>query len=96
MRIKAYFYENSLEEGSEEMEEYKTKETYGFKSTFNPPASKHLIEFEKEIINLITNIKYRKYTNKFQKMMKDDIENITKSDKIIVQADKTSNMYKMS
>ena len=53
MRIKAYFFEKSREnEDDEEEEEYKKKETYGFKSSFNPAASKHLMAFEKDMIKV--------------------------------------------
>lgn len=48
------------------------------------------------MIDLITNIKYRKFSNAFQDQLKDDILKISKSNRIIVQADKTANMYKLS
>ena len=69
---------------------------YGFKSTFNPPASKHLISFKKDMINLITDINYRKCNNSFQNILNNDIKKTKKSDQIIVWADKTNNMYKLS
>ena len=96
MRIKAYFYEKSINGDDENNEEYKRKEVFGFKSWFNPQPSKHLVEFEKDVINLIKNIKFRRCNNTFQKTLKDDIDRIKKSDKIIVKADKTSNLYLLS
>ncbi len=48
------------------------------------------------MIDLITNIKYRKFSNAFQDQLKDDILKISKSNRIIVQADNTANMYKLS
>ena len=89
MRIKAYFFENGKDEDEEETEK---KETYGFKSWFNPQPSKYLVEFEKDMMDLINNIKFRTFTNHFQTIMRKDIETIKKSNKIIVKADKTSNI----
>ena len=45
--------------------------------------------------NLISSIKFHKIppTDDFQKEMRDDMKNIRSSDKVIIQADKTSNLY---
>ena len=61
MRIKAYFYEKYI--NGENDEEHQRKETYGFKSKFNPPPSSHLAEFEKKMVSLVNNLKFRKWTD---------------------------------
>ena len=93
MRIRAYFYEKFV---NEETNNEPRKETYGFKSNFNPTPSKNLLEFEKDLIALVKSVKFRRWTNKFQEQMKKDAKDINKTDKIIVKADKTSNMYKLT
>ena len=94
VRIKAYFFEKYENEENEEME--KKKETYGFKSHFNPPASKCLLEFERLMIDMVKNVKFRRYSNSFQDKMKQDIKKINKSNKVVVMADKTTNIYLLS
>ena len=44
----------------------------------------------------MSNILYRPYKNKIQDKMRADKTEILSSDSVIVQADKSSNMYKMS
>ena len=91
MRLKAYFYEKERYKDADE----KRKMTFGFKSKFNPPPEKNLLDFEKDFIAMICNIKFRKFTNDFQKKMQKDIAMIRKENRIIVKADKTSNMYRV-
>ena len=72
------------------------KQTFGFKSTFNPPQMAELKQFEDELFALVSNILYRPYKNKLQDQMRADKTEILSSDSVIVQADKSPNMYKMS
>ena len=72
------------------------KKTYGFKSPNNPPPMEETREFENDIYNLINNIKYKPWHNTFQSEMKKDLEKIRQTKDIIVKADKTDNLYKMS
>lgn len=95
MRIKAHFYEKYINGELKDTEEH-SKETYGFKSNFNPPPSRHLVEFERLMFDMVKNITFRKFANKFQKEMKTDVEKIKKSEKVIVMADKTTNMYMLT
>ena len=44
---------------------------------------------------MITAIKFRNYTNEFQEKMKKDIKMIKNDNRVIVKADKTSNLYKV-
>lgn len=89
MRWKAYFYLNP---------EAKTqqKETFGFNSRNNPPQIPAMLNFEKKLLNMIENIKFRKVRCWFQNKLSSDIQhNIKKSSDLLVPADKTSNFYKL-
>ena len=68
-------------------------QTYGFKSMASPPMMLELIPFEEELIGLIQKIEMKNITNPLQKKMKKDIQKIKRSKEIIVEADKTSNLY---
>ena len=75
------------------------KETYGFKSSWEPDRLPELKEFEESILDLIQNVEFKANTNKigkFQEKLKADIKKIRKSEKIHAKADKTNNFYKMS
>ena len=73
-----------------------SKQTFGFTSTFNPPQMAELKQFEDELFALVSSIMYRLYKNQLQDKMRADRTKILTSDSVIVQADKSSNMYKMS
>eukprot|EP00111_Clytia_hemisphaerica_P016700 TCONS_00049516-protein len=54
-----------------------------------------MADFEKDLINIVQKLKFTGTTNEFQKHLKSDIEKINNTHKLIVPADKTSNMYKL-
>ena len=54
------------------------------------------VTFEKDLIALVKNIKFRKVKNHFQKKLQHDIEMIRTSGKTITFTDKTNNMYRLS
>ena len=55
-----------------------------------------MLNFEKRLLNMVENIKFRKVKCWFQQKLSSDIQsNIKKSDNLLVPADKTSNFYKM-
>ena len=89
MRWKAFFYLNPSTDRSQ-------KETFGFTPRNSPPQIQAMQDFEKRLLNMIEKIKFRTINCKFQHKLSSDIqENIMKSDKLLVPADKTSNFYKM-
>ena len=65
------------------------KNTYGFAT-----SSPDLVQFEKDIMSLIRSVEFRSIDNDFQKKMRRDVSDIRASGKVIVSADKSSNMYK--
>ena len=90
MRWKAIFCNTPSEERQPNIE------TYGLKSSNCPRQVKELIPFENDLMQLAKDIKFRRTKNNFQVRLKEDIRNITNSDKTLTAADKTSNMYKLS
>ena len=91
MSWKAFFHLNK--NGKNEME----TEKIGFKSkNCPPPQCKELQNFEKDLQNIITCIKYRKSTDCFQTKMKEDISKIKASPNVLVFADKMTNIYQGS
>ena len=74
----------------------KGKETYGFKTRMCPGPVQELKEFEKNLWTIVNNIEFRTVKNSFQNQMKTDIKNIKQSGKVIVPADKSTNLYKVS
>ena len=55
-----------------------------------------MLNFDKRLLGMIENIKFLKVKCEFQKKLSADIRNnIVKSDKLLVPADKTSSFYRM-
>ena len=86
MRYKALFYTNKSED---------TQETYGLKLLNCPPKIKEMVPFEKDLWNLVDKLKFRKIKSNFQRQLNEDIRVIKRSNKVLVFADKTSNIYKL-
>ena len=71
-------------------------ELYRMRSTRCPGKVNKLVPFEKDLIALVMNVKFRKVENQFQKKIQQDIKMIRTSDKTMTFADKTNNMYRLS
>ena len=89
MRWKANFF---LRENLTQTEQ---KEKYGFKTRFCPGQCPELEEFEKDVMNIVRNVKFEKSRDIFQTKLKADIQKITESTKVLVLADKTTNIYEL-
>ena len=91
LRWKAFFYDrnNTNDDGEKD-------EKFGFRTENSPPSNAALSGFESDIHDLIQRINFRKHENEFQTKLKNDVQKIKNSDKIIVAADKSTNLYKMS
>ena len=72
-----------------------SKDTYGFKSTKNPPPIDELKEFEDDILKMIQSTKFKQANNPFLNKLKDDTECIKNETKLLIAADKTTNFYKL-
>ena len=75
--------------------EISNKEMYGFKSRKCPQTIDELIAFEDDLMSLIKNIEFRNVSNTFQEQLAKEIKKIKCTNKIIVRADKTRNLYKV-
>lgn len=58
-----------------------------------PPQVKDMENFERDLIEMIQNIKFRKTKDSLQKKLKEDIRSARNSDKAFTPDDKTTNMY---
>ena len=88
LRWKVFFFLNPTQKGVK-------KESFGFKSSNNPPFMKEIKPFEDDMFDLVHNIKFKPFTNEFQEKLKSDKAKIEKSNELIIKADKTNNLYKM-
>ena len=66
-----------------------------FPSKNSGPYSTKLSAFENDIFNLCKNLKFRKVFSKYQDHLKKSLNKLKQDEKIIVNADKTANLYKM-
>ena len=103
MRWKAIFFlkkeeeKDNEESESEEGEDDVKRRTYGFRSTRVPERVNEMEEFEKDVWDMVEQCKFKDKGSEsaFQKKMKNEIKEINKSDKLLIPADKTSNMYQV-
>ena len=73
-----------------------TKEPYGFKSRKYPPTVKEMTNFEEDLRLMIKNLEYRNIKNEFLKKLADDIKLIKSTKEMLINADKSRNIYKVS
>ena len=71
------------------------REDFGFNSKTTPPQCEHMEALEKELLDIIPNIKFRSVKDAFQKKLKENIPKIKQPPNIFVFSDKTSNIYEM-
>lgn len=95
IRWKAFWYEKSLDDEEDQNDPHTKSEYHKFPARNYAPSNDLLTEFESDMFDLIRNVKFRRWSNDFQRCIKKDIGKIIKSDKIIVFSDKTNNLYKV-
>ena len=71
----------------------KAKETFGFNSTRAAPRVKELQAFERDLVKLVQNMKFRRRSKPFLAVLKDEVKKIDQKKDLIIPADKTSNNY---
>ena len=89
MRWKAIMYDAGSKEN-------KNVEKYGLKTLHSPKQVKALSAFEKELIAVVKNIKFRNARGDFQTTLQEDIRVIHNSKKTMTFADKTCNIYRLT
>jgi len=85
MRWKALEFLGRLEQND--------KKTYGFPSRKCPPPITELSPFEEDMLHMIQNLEFEPVKNEFLDNLKEDIEKINKSKKLLVSADKSRHLY---
>ena len=90
MRWKAYFFETNQED-----DDYKEATNFGLKSDLTPPKNESLSSFENDMYNLIKTVKFKLAGNDFTTQLSKDLKSIEANEKIILFADKSTNLYKI-
>ena len=88
MRWKAMAFLGKLEASS--------NEKYGFKTRYCPPQIEELSKFEIDMMHMVKNIEFKHVQNEFQNKLLADIESINNTKEILVDADKSRNIYKIN
>ena len=89
LRWRAFFFLNPGKRGRE-------KETHGFNSinALDDPVPE-LKLLEQRLLAMVRDVQFRKYSNELQVRLKEDVRTIRETQELIIQADKTSNNYKL-
>ena len=72
------------------------KENFGFSSIniLNEPVPE-LKLLEQRLTAMVRDVKFRKFSNELQKRLKQNVKTIRETKELIIQADNTSNNYKL-
>ncbi|MCP3852805.1 MAG: hypothetical protein GY694_21640, partial [Gammaproteobacteria bacterium] len=73
-----------------------TKETFGFKTRKTAPFVNELKDFKNDMIAMISDIKFDRKPNDFQKQLGRDARKINNKETLLVPADKTNNIYEVN
>lgn len=91
MRWKAHFFlKGEHEDGTDRAERF------GFKSRTCPPQVPELKKFEDELYDIVNTVSFRPTSNPLQRKMTEDLKSVRESNEVVVPADKTRNLYKVS
>ena len=60
-----------------------------------PPAVEEMAQFKNDLLLLLKNVEFKKVNNDFQMRLRDDINEIKASNKMVVSADKSRHIYKI-
>ena len=66
------------------------------KSLKRPPQIAELIPFDKDLIEIVKTVEFKKISSNFQKQLQQDINSINNTETTPTFADKTTNMHKLS
>ena len=89
--MESVFYDQKNEDLPKE-----NKETFGFKTPHTPHKHEMLEKFEDDMYTLISSIEFSKGKSDFQRKLDEDLRGLKTSGKVILEADKTTNMYLIS
>ena len=69
------------------------RKTYGFKSEAKPPKVEQIQPFLEDVYALVKNVEFGFINDKFMEELKEDNESYKATDKVIMFADKSRNLY---
>ena len=101
LRWKAFYFEkeqhsdSSNSASSNSSGEDEQCNTYGFKTPKTPPQQPLLKAFENDMYSIIQKIDFNPRLNDFQQKLRRDYRDINSSNKLLVPADKSTNMYEL-
>ena len=73
----------------------RTHRTKSFNSIHVPTMVEKLKVFENKMTDLIKDIEFRDQMNDFQRELRKDMKSVKENNHLIVNADKTTNLYRM-
>ena len=71
------------------------KETFGFRTMESAPIMDELLPFEKDLINLIKNVKFKPAGNQLTNKIRSDLNAVKACPDILVKGDKSRRIYKV-
>ena len=86
---------DDIEKEYNEDEDDEATFNFGFKSPRTPPGQWLLKPFESAMYQMITDIKFKDRPNTFQQKLKEDVRRIRSSEKLLIPADKSTNLYEV-
>ena len=84
-----FFYKNS---GSSEQ----SNVSFGFNSVKTPPKNEHFNAFEKYLYDMVRNIEFKNVKSSFQQQLQNDMKSIKQDSRLLIPADKTNNLYRLT
>ena len=72
-------------------------ESYGLKSKRAAPSDPDLMEFERQLYEMVRNVKFKRVKmTELEKHMKNTLKVVKQKGKVVVRSDKTNNHYLIS
>jgi hypothetical protein len=96
MRWKAIFFDPVRSDPENDPDDTQKFDYYGLKTARCPAQVNSMKKFEADLMNIASNITFRKGSNDLQKKMKRDMKEMRDSKKTLTPADKTTNLYRLT
>ena len=96
MRWKAIFFDPIRSDPENDPEDTQNFDNYGLKTARCPAQVNSMRKFEADLMNIASNITFRKGSNDLQRKMKRDMKEMRDSKKTLTPADKTTNLYRLT
>ena len=90
VRQKAFFFDKNSESNKQ------LNDNFGFESVKTPPKNEHLNAFENDMYDMVRNIEFENAKSSFQHQLQNDAKRIKQDPRLLITADKTSNLYRLT